>query len=73
MIVLLPAMLVLLVLIVANTAPGRGFIESEVASLSGGSVVLRGLSGRFPDALRLAHAEVRDAQGAWLTLDGGRV
>ncbi len=32
-------------------------------------MVLRGLSGRFPDALRLAHAEIRDAQGAWLTLD----
>ncbi len=69
-VLLLPAALVLLVLAVANTGPGRGFIESEVTSLSGGSVVLRGLSGRFPDALRLAHAEVRDAQGAWLTLDG---
>ena len=32
-------------------------------------VVLRGLSGRFPDAPRLAHLEVRDARGVWLTLD----
>ncbi len=69
-ILLLPVVLVLLVLVVANTGPGRTLIEHEVGSLTGGSVVLRGLSGRFPDALRLAHAEVHDAQGAWLTLDG---
>ena len=28
------------------------------------------LAGRFPDALRLGHLEVRDAKGAWLVLDG---
>ncbi len=69
-VLLLPVALVLLVLLAANVGPGRAFIESEVGSLTGGTVVLRGLSGRFPDALRLAHAELRDARGAWLTLDG---
>ncbi len=69
-VLLLPVVLVALVLLAANVGPGRAFIESEVASVTGGGVVLHGLSGRFPDALRLAHAEVRDAQGAWLTLDG---
>ncbi len=68
--VLLPVLLVTAVLVLANTGPGRRLIESEAGSLSGGLVALRGLSGRFPDALRLAHLEVRDARGTWLTLDG---
>ncbi len=69
-IVLLPAAVLLLVLIVANTAPGRSLIETQVASLTGGMVRLTGLSGRFPDALRLAHLEVHDRNGAYVTLDG---
>ena len=67
--VLLPVMLVAAVLALANTGPGQRLIEGEAASLSGGLVALRGLSGRFPDALRLAHLEVRDTRGTWLTLD----
>jgi len=68
--VLLPVCLVALILIVANTGPGRSLIQSQVKSLTGGMVVLNGLSGRFPDALRLSHAEINDAKGPWLTLDG---
>ena len=67
--VLLPVGLVCAVLALANTNPGRRLIEREAGSLSGGMVALRGLSGRFPDALRLAHLDVRDARGTWLTLD----
>ena len=69
-VLLTPVVLVLVVLVLANTGFGRSLIEREAASLTGGQVVLRGLAGRFPDALRLAHLEVHDAQGTWLTLDG---
>ena len=69
-VLLTPVVLVLAVLVLANTGFGRSLIEREAASLTGGQVVLRGLAGRFPDALRLAHLEVHDAQGTWLTLDG---
>ncbi len=68
-IVLLPIFLVIFVLLLANTDPGRRLIESQAKSLTGGLVVLTGLSGRFPDALRVAHAEIRDSQGAWLSID----
>jgi len=65
----IPLALAAIVLLVANIGPGRAFIESQAASLSGGTIVLRGLSGRFPDALRLAHADIADTRGVWLTLD----
>jgi translocation and assembly module TamB len=68
-VVLLPVVLILLVLVIANTGPGRRLIEGEAKSLTGGMVVMSGLSGRFPDALRLAHLDIRDAKGAWLSLD----
>ncbi len=68
-VLLTPVVLVLAVLVLANTGFGRSLIEREAASLTSGQVVLRGLAGRFPDALRLAHLEVHDAQGTWLTLD----
>ena len=71
LVVLVPVAAVALVFIVANIGPGRAFIESEAASMTHGRVVLRGLSGRFPDSLRVAHAELRDASGIWLTLDDG--
>jgi len=67
--VLLPILAIAIVLAAANTAPGQRLIETEASKLTGGQVVLSGLSGRFPDALRLAHAELRDAKGPWLTLD----
>ena len=45
-------------------------MEQQVTKLTGGQVVITGLGGRFPDALRLVHAEVHDTEGAWLLLDG---
>ncbi len=68
-IVLLPVALVALILIAASTSPGQRLIETETKNLTGGTVILTGLSGRFPDALRLAHAELRDTKGPWLTID----
>ena len=52
-----------------NTEPGRRVAESAVQKFSGGMVALSGLSGRFPDELRVARLEVRDTQGAWLTAE----
>jgi translocation and assembly module TamB len=66
----LPLLLVLLVFVLLNTGFGRGQVERLAGQLTGGQVAIAGLGGRFPDALRLAHAEVRDAQGVWLILDG---
>ena len=68
-VILLPVVLIVLVLIAANTGPGRHLIETEANSLTGGMVKLDGLGGRFPDALRLARLQVNDAQGTWLTAD----
>ncbi len=66
----MPVALLLLILVLGNTGLGRSLIERTVASVTDNSVVITGLSGRFPDALRLGHAEIRDERGAWLTLDG---
>ena len=65
----LPLLGLLFMVIFANTGAGRATIETLAAKFSGGTVELQGLAGRFPDALRLAHAEIRDKDGAWLTLD----
>ncbi len=67
--VLLPVVAVAVVLIGLNIGPGRLLAELAVGRVTGGAVVLEGISGRFPDALRLHHLEVRDAQGAWLLAD----
>lgn len=55
--------------VAANIQPGRHLIERMVAAFSAGEVSIAGLSGRFPDALRIARIEVRDDAGAWLTID----
>ena len=65
----LPLLGILFILIFANTDTGRAAIETLAAKVSGGDIQLEGLGGRFPGALRLAHAEIRDKDGAWLTLD----
>ncbi len=64
---LLPVVAVVLVLVVANTDPGRRLIERQTASLTGGMVKIAGLTGRFPDALRLDRIDITDAQGVWLS------
>ena len=68
--VLLPVFVVLAAVLLLNLDPGRRLVERLAGQLTGGQVVIAGLGGRFPDRLRLAHAEVHDAQGAWLLLDG---
>ncbi len=67
--VLVPVFAVLAAVLLLNVDPGRRLAERLAGQLTGGQVRIGGLAGRFPDALRLAHAEIHDAQGAWLTLD----
>ena len=64
----LPVVLVVLVLLIANTDPGRRLIENQTASLTGGMVRLQGLAGRFPDALRVGQIQVSDAKGPYVTV-----
>ena len=61
-----PVLAVALVFAALNTDPGRRLAEGLIGRVTSGTVVVQGLAGRFPDALRLAHLEVRDAQGVWL-------
>ncbi|QSA96492.1 translocation/assembly module TamB domain-containing protein [Methylococcus sp. EFPC2] len=56
-------------LITTNTPAGRAAIEASVAWFSGGSVSLSGLSGRLPDAPRLARLTLNDPAGTWLTIE----
>ena len=56
------------ILIGANTGAGRRLIMQQTASLTGNTVLLSGLGGRFPDNLRLEKIEIKDAQGVWLKL-----
>lgn len=65
----LPILAIALVFVALNTQPGRTLAETQIAHLTGNTVLARGLSGRFPDHLRLAHLELRDPQGPWLQAD----
>ncbi len=66
----IPILAVALVATVANVDAGRRLIETQTASLTGGMVRLQGLSGRFPDALRVGQVQVSDAKGPYLTISG---
>jgi translocation and assembly module TamB len=68
--VAIPILVVVLVAIAANIDAGRRLIEQQTASLTGGMVRLQGLSGRFPDALRVAQVQVSDAKGPYVTING---
>ncbi|WP_338331484.1 translocation/assembly module TamB domain-containing protein [Acetobacter sp. LMG 32666] len=60
-------------LVGANTGPGRRMLVRQTESLTGGMVRLAGLSGRFPDNLHVATLAIHDRQGAWLTLHDVRL
>jgi translocation and assembly module TamB len=64
----MPALLVVAILVTANIDPGRRLIERLTPQLTGDAVRIGGISGRFPDALRIAHIEVRDKTGAYVTV-----
>ncbi len=62
----LPLMLIAAAFVTFNTPQGRYVLEVATEWVTGGTVRLEGLSGRFPDRLRLRRLSIRDAQGAWL-------
>jgi translocation and assembly module TamB len=66
----LPALMVAIAVGLANVDTGRHLIEQQTASLTGGMVRFEGLSGRFPDALRIGRVEVADAKGVYVTVTG---
>jgi translocation and assembly module TamB len=68
-IILVLAALPVLLLLFANTPPGRSLLVQLTPQLTGDTVRLAGLSGRFPDALRVAHVALRDPQGDYATVD----
>ena len=63
------AVLVLGVLLFANTPPGQTLIARLAPRLTGGLVTMTGLSGRFPDRLRAAQLSLHDKDGIWATVD----
>jgi translocation and assembly module TamB len=66
----IPVLAVVLVAVAANIDAGRRLIEQQTTSLSGGTVRIQGLSGRFPDALRAQQIEVSDAKGPYVLIHG---
>jgi translocation and assembly module TamB len=63
------AALPVLLLVAANTPQGHRGIAWLTPRLTADTVRLAGISGRFPDALRLARLELRDAHGAYATVE----
>ncbi len=66
----LVAILVVALLAVPNTEAGRRLLARATAWATGDMVVFTGLSGQFPGHPRVAHLEIRDKNGIWLTIDG---
>ena len=54
----------------ANGEGGHEATERLIADKTGGQVKVSGIEGHFPDHLRIGHAELSDAEGPWLILDG---
>jgi translocation and assembly module TamB len=57
------------VLVGANTPPGQTLIARLAPRLTGGLVTIEGLSGRFPDRLKVARLSLHDNKGIWATVD----
>jgi translocation and assembly module TamB len=66
--IVVPVLLVAALLVTANTDPGRRLIERLTPQVTGDTVRLAGISGRFPDAVRIRTIEVRDRVGAYVTV-----
>ncbi len=67
--VVVPAVLVALLLAALNTTPGQQKVAGLLNHLLAGQLQVQGLSGRFPDQLRLAHVALLDRKGVWATAE----
>ncbi|MGV4876621.1 translocation/assembly module TamB domain-containing protein [Acetobacter indonesiensis] len=56
------------ILVGANTGPGRRVLMQQTTALTGGMVNITGLTGRFPDKFHLDSFALKDKQGVWLSL-----
>ncbi|MEP6885753.1 MAG: translocation/assembly module TamB domain-containing protein [Gammaproteobacteria bacterium] len=56
--------------VAGNTDSGRALIERLTLRLTSGRVALSGLAGSFPQQMTLAHLELSDDRGLWLSADG---
>ena len=66
---LLPVLLAGALLLFANSGTGQRLIAWGLGELSGGRVVLSGLSGALPWAPRIERLELHDGDGAWLVVE----
>jgi translocation and assembly module TamB len=66
----IPLLLIAFVFVAANTDVGQRAIESMTPQLTGDTVRIADLSGRFPDALRVGHVALRDPDGDYTTITG---
>lgn len=57
-------------MLTGNTRAGQRLLASATRSLTGGQVQLLGLSGRFPDNLRVQQLLLSDPRGPWLRASG---
>lgn len=65
----IPVLLAGVVLIAANTGPGRRLIEAMAPRVTDGAVRIAGIAGRFPDTIRVRRLTVADRDGVWLTVN----
>ncbi len=66
----LTALIVAGVFVGLNTGAGRALVERMTPRLTGGTVRIEGLAGRFPNALRAQRILLVDGGGTWLEVDG---
>ncbi len=67
--VAVPLMAIAAGLVSFNTPQGRLLIMAGTEWLTHGDVRLRGLTGRFPDRLRLSSLSIADPNGPWMLAD----
>ena len=68
--VAIPLVLIALLFAALNTAPGQREATTLLNRTLAGTATLAGLSGTFPNHLRLAHLTLHDPAGPWLTATG---
>jgi translocation and assembly module TamB len=66
---LLALLLGSVLMVAGNTGSGRAMIEQLTLRLTSGRVSLSGLAGSFPQQLTIAHLQLSDDRGVWLTAE----